>query len=232
MKVKSMSWFPFYVNDWLGSMSVKAMSNEQLGIFISLLVCQWNHDDCKFPEDIGYISGLCKADLTDPKNSVVLSKFKKDGGYYNEKLRDIWEVQQDKYVKMSEGGHKGGLKGGFKRGSNGSPPQPEPYPEPDPYPKPESDNKHIVGFDEVWKLYPDKAGRTRAEAAYIKAIKSGVTKERIAEAIQRYIQYVEARRKTDFKDLKYKNGGTWFHQSCWNDEYTPPPVRQAPRNCI
>ena len=43
-------------------------------------------------------------------------------------------------------------------------------------------------------------------------------------AITRYIDYVEHRRSTDFKDLKYQNGSTFFnggYQDYLDESYAP-----------
>lgn len=74
-------------------------------------------------------------------------------------------------------------------------------------------------FNDVWKLYPDKTGKAKAQQAYEKAVKLGDTKETILAGLQRYLAYVEAKRRA-FPDLKWKNGSTWFNQQGWLDEYT------------
>ena len=86
----------------------------------------------------------------------------------------------------------------------------------------ETTTKNIVlseEFDsEIWPLYPEKSGKTRARACYIKARAGGEDKESIIAGLKRYLEYVSSRRAGGFKDLRYKNGGTWFHQRCWEDE--------------
>ena len=72
-------------------------------------------------------------------------------------------------------------------------------------------------FERVWKIYPNKKGKTNAEKSFKKAIKDGVSIETIIDGIQRYNQYINAEKI----DMKYvKNGSTWFNQRCWEDDYT------------
>ena len=49
-------------------------------------------------------------------------------------------------------------------------------------------------------------------------LKAGVDKLVIIEGVTRYINYVAYRRKTDFADLKYRDGSTWFNGKGWEDE--------------
>ena len=125
-KENSMCWFPFYANDFLGSMDVQLMSLEQVGAYALLLSWQWNSDscDCKLPNDIEKVSRLARMDMSLPENDIVAKKFRQDDGWYNAKLKKVFYKQLAQYEKMSKGGRKGGLKGGTK--------QPEPEPEPSP----------------------------------------------------------------------------------------------------
>lgn len=72
-------------------------------------------------------------------------------------------------------------------------------------------------FDELWDMYPRKQGKTRALNAYVKARGKGVTFDEVKNGIQAYIEYCKAN-KTEKRYIK--QGGTWFYQECWNDDYT------------
>lgn len=80
-------------------------------------------------------------------------------------------------------------------------------------------NKEIYkeSFEELWKLYPNKKGKTEAYKKFTKAIKDGVSIEIIKDGILRYINYIQL----EHVEPKYiKNGSTWFNQHCWEDDYT------------
>lgn len=72
-------------------------------------------------------------------------------------------------------------------------------------------------FNEVWREYPRKQGKTNAYKAYIKARKNGVEQQTILDGIYAYQDYIKAE-KTDLKYIK--QGSTWFNQECWKDDYT------------
>ena len=71
----------------------------------------------------------------------------------------------------------------------------------------------------MWKLYPRKEGKSNALKDYIKARKdkkNPVTMEEVQRGIERYVKYITAA-KTERRFIK--QGSTWFHQRCWEDEY-------------
>jgi predicted phage replisome organizer len=78
-------------------------------------------------------------------------------------------------------------------------------------------------FEEIWKLYPRKEGKSNAYKSYVKARKDGETKESILDGLNRYLAQI----KTENTPTRYiKHGSTWFNQRCWNDEYTSSKATQ------
>ena len=75
------------------------------------------------------------------------------------------------------------------------------------------DNKDIVHFfEECWKMYPNKVGKGRiSDTKKRQSFKLG---EEFKRCIERYLEYVGKKRKTEFKDLQYQNGSTF-----WNSGY-------------
>ena len=74
-----------------------------------------------------------------------------------------------------------------------------------------NDNKKDVDahFEKMWSLYPEKRVKKQVSSKSKKDIyKLG---EEFERCITRYKKYVEGRRKTDFKDLSYQNGSTFFN---------------------
>ena len=90
-----------------------------------------------------------------------------------------------------------------------------PIPDIKPDMKPDK-NTYTQEFDEIWKMYPKKQGKTDACKAYVNARKKGTNKEQIIDGLNRYIQYIK---ESETPDQYIKHGSTWFHQECWNDEY-------------
>lgn len=72
-------------------------------------------------------------------------------------------------------------------------------------------------FENLWSLYPNKKGKTNALKDYIKARKDGVSFDDVLSGVYRYVEYINLEKTPD----RYiKHGSTWFHQHCWEDDYT------------
>ena len=72
-------------------------------------------------------------------------------------------------------------------------------------------------FEYVWSLYPRKQGKQNAFKDYVKARKSGTSQQDIIDGINRYLNYIKLEK---VPERYIKQGGTWFHQNCWTDDYT------------
>ena len=71
-------------------------------------------------------------------------------------------------------------------------------------------------------MYPRKLGdKKRAFKAYTNAIKKGTaTYESVKYGIEMYINYNEYH---NVQEEYIKHGSTWFHQECWNNDFTCKP---------
>ena len=72
-------------------------------------------------------------------------------------------------------------------------------------------------FEDIWKLYPNKKGKGNAMGDYIRARKAGTTLTEVITGLQAYIEYI---RLEKIPEKYVKHGSTWFHQHCWDDDYT------------
>jgi hypothetical protein len=90
----------------------------------------------------------------------------------------------------------------------------------------DSESALVSEFEQIWKTYPRKEGKTNALKAYIKARtdkKDPVSMEDVQNGLQAYIEYIKA----EGVPMQYiKHGSTWFNQRCWNDEYTSSKATQ------
>lgn len=71
-------------------------------------------------------------------------------------------------------------------------------------------------FEYLWKLYPRRERRKAAYQAYKRAVKNGVTNQQIEEGIVAYNKHIQ---QLQIEPRFVKQGGTWFYQECWNDDY-------------
>ncbi len=82
----------------------------------------------------------------------------------------------------------------------------------------EKENKdYKAEFEALWKLYPNKKGKGNAIGDYIRARKAGVTYKEVLDGIGRYIDYIKLEK---IAERYIKHGSTWFHQKCWEDDYS------------
>jgi len=71
-------------------------------------------------------------------------------------------------------------------------------------------------FDELWKLYPRKAGKKKAFEAYKRSRKNGATFDQVKDGIQRYVESI----KRNGTPKQYVlMGQTFFNQERWSDEF-------------
>lgn len=71
-------------------------------------------------------------------------------------------------------------------------------------------------FELLWDRYPKKRGKQKAQDAFIRFRKKGVTYESISQGLNNYVEYIKAS-KTDMQYVK--DGSTWFRNQCWDDDY-------------
>lgn len=80
-----------------------------------------------------------------------------------------------------------------------------------------TESMYISEFENLWKLYPKKQGKSKAERLYIKARKDGTTYEEVEQGILAYQNYI----KESGMDMQYvKMGSTFFSQKAWSDDWT------------
>ena len=77
-------------------------------------------------------------------------------------------------------------------------------------------------FENLWSLYPNKKGKTNALKDYLKARKEGVAFDAVLSGIYNYLEYINLEK---VPDRYIKHGSTWFHQRCWEDDYTSKRAR-------
>ena len=69
-------------------------------------------------------------------------------------------------------------------------------------------------FDQLWRIYPKKRGKTEALKAYRKARKEGITEKEISDGLRAFCASVKG---SDPQYIPY--GSTWFYQRRWIDDY-------------
>lgn len=164
--------------------------------------------------------------------------------FYSKGFKKRMELKDKKSSKLSEAGKRGAKK---RWGSNEEVAEPKPS-----YSHPianaiendskkrkvkeskEKNNKTNTtdlkeDFSKIWNLFPRKERKDDAFKAYQKAIKEGVTNKEIQDGIVAYKKHIAAK-NTEPKYIA--QGGTWFNQRRWNDEYdlTPASINKPAYN--
>ena len=85
--------FPFYVNNWLSSARVSAMTLEQQGAYVRLLCFAWNSGAAALPQDQALLASLSALQSRwDAVSGPIMACFHvgEDGKLHNEKLDECW----------------------------------------------------------------------------------------------------------------------------------------------
>lgn len=76
----------------------------------------------------------------------------------------------------------------------------------------------INDFEELWKLYPKKLGKSAALKHYKKHLKKDSDLfDKVKAGILKYIEYIK---NNNIENQFIKYGSSFFYEKCWEDEYT------------
>lgn len=92
-------------------------------------------------------------------------------------------------------------------------------------PKKATDEELQIEFEKIWKLYPNKKGKTDALKSYKSARRKNTSYETIEKGLYKYKDYLE---KTGTEYILH--GSTWFNQHRWEDEYIITGLNKKPKN--
>jgi hypothetical protein len=84
------------------------------------------------------------------------------------------------------------------------------------YPARVKESALAARFEALWGAYPRKQGKVAAFKAYQRAVKDGTTDAEIQGGIEDYIDYIG---QTCVEARYVKQGGTFFSQQAWADDY-------------
>ena len=234
MNKKKLHWFPFYYLDWLSDSSLAMMTYAEKGLFIDMLARCYNEDG--LPADNKQLTRLFKCDQDDLTECVKMF-YEKDEKLFNKKLDDIKKDQRKISTERSKAGKKSAESRKAKRLTKGtSVEQVLNFVEA----KPQQNSTSTVqnstvqnnkekelkqklenDFDIFWADYPKKIKKPKAKSTFIAKVKSGITLERICEAMNKS----EALRNPIKKYIP--NPQAWLNDDPWDDEAYKPMEQQA-----
>lgn len=206
---------------------------EQKVILITLLLLanhkekewEWKGDRYKakpgqFVTSLNSIAQKSGKDVTVKKVRTALEKFEKYGFLANEstnKNRLItivnWEVYQSLENKRASKKAGIGQAEGRQRATNNN----------DNNVNNENNKENTSNldsiesdFEKLWKLYPNKKGKSAALKSYKRSIKNGTTNKQIQDGIVLYKKEIAVK---GIEQSYQKHGSTFFSGECWNDDY-------------
>ena len=96
-------YFPFYPDDWMGSLTVQKMTGEERGIYIQLLVLSWGCKECTLPDDLEFLRRMCNVRTKKKVENVLWKTFSKSSrGWSNVRLEVIWRASLNLISKRKE----------------------------------------------------------------------------------------------------------------------------------
>lgn len=206
---------------------------EQKVILITLLLLanhkekewEWKGDRYKakpgqFVTSLNSIAQKSGKDVTVKKVRTALEKFEKYGFLANEstnKNRLItivnWEVYQSLENKRASKKAGIGQAEGRQRATNNNDNNVN-----NENNKESTSNQDSIesDFEKLWKLYPNKKGKSAALKSYKRSIKNGTTNKQIQDGIVSYKKEIAVK---GIEQSYQKHGSTFFSGECWNDDY-------------
>jgi uncharacterized protein YdaU (DUF1376 family) len=216
----SLPYFPMYPTDFEADTSHLTLAED--GAYNRLLRLMWMTSGCTLPADDAWIKRRMRVDQDtfDGVVKVVIDEFftVDSGRLSNAKLGRIFAETNEAHKKRVSAGSKGGkakaLKTNKPTSSNAvaKPKQPEPEPEPD---KGEPKGS-LCGFDEFWKIWPDKTGKENARKAW-KKLTMGNRRQAFS-AIRDGWFYRWQQSKPDANPI---HASTFLNSKRWTDEFHP-----------
>jgi hypothetical protein len=77
----------------------------------------------------------------------------------------------------------------------------------------------VLSFDEIWRHYPKKTGRSKAQRAFEDACSKGANAFAILAETVIYNQYASNALEREEMEMRYiPTGGVWFYEERWRDE--------------
>lgn len=201
--------FLFYPADF--QIGTEDMTDEQVGKYIRLMCRQ---------KLKGHIDEKHMLKICETYDKDIFDKFEKDenGLYFNKRL-ELEIIKRSKYSE-SRAKNRGGRDTTEKEKKDMSNIC-------NSYEKHmENENENInvnkkviikEEFENFYSAYPRKESKGKAETAYEKALKDGVTSTDLLDGVKRYCKHI----KKDCIERQFiKLPATWLNQKCWEDKYT------------
>lgn len=217
-------FMPLWVADFLAK--TIDLDAKEIGAYMLILMSLWTHEG-RLPNDPKKLQRIARCGRDWPTIWAAIEKFfdAEDGQISNRRLTEELQKVATKRAVSSHAGSLGGKAKALK--NKGRPLADATVSLKQPYSEPELDKRESANalsnaparFEDFWQAYPHrggaKKGRKLAEAAYVRAVRSGTIEADIIAGAGRY--------KSDRQVLSgfAKDPATWLNQKCWADDIEP-----------
>lgn len=109
--------FQLYISDWLNSENMLTMSHSSIGVYINLLVREWDMKDCGLPIEsvlLAKIAGCELEQFISKENEIKKNFFEYEERLYNRRLLQ----ERRKQIERSKKASKAGVMSGKSRKHN------------------------------------------------------------------------------------------------------------------
>lgn len=241
--------FPFYPDNWLGSMAIAAMKPDEEGAYIRLLAYAWNSPDmdCSLPDEdatLAMLSRLSDEKWANGSGKRIRQCFEsRDGKLYNPKLCDLWEkgcaysesrqanashkhnkskayTKHMQSISETETETETTIETGSKDRGMG---------EGDKGASKGRDKGPTPDFDTFWSAWPRKDAKSDAIAAWHQVEKDRPPVEKLTAAIQAQTKAQNWEPQNKERRRFIPLPATWLRGRRWEDEVAEPAAAE-PRN--
>jgi len=223
-----LSWFKLHVADFLLSKSVRKYSLEEIGLYFSLLLWQWQ--DGSIPSDPQKLAETIGRDPRVVRRlwHIVCAHFSEisPGSLQNLRLRSERDLAEIRRSSASKSANKRWLAHANALLSERSEVRSK-RSDPPISPKlgevleliPPTEKITRFDFDAVYALYPRHEGKAKGMAGCKAKIKTQEQYDRLVAGVKAYATQVAG------KERQYiAQWSTWINGERWNDEYGSPPA--------
>lgn len=218
-----LEWFPLYVGRFLNSRRLRRFNAERIGIYLLLIMEQWEGGPLPPDEEELAFLGRCR-----PSEALAVLEACFDlteDGWICPELEVIRAEQTEKHNQRVEAGRLGGLAKSKRSSSTDLPYKPSialpldknrgEVREEDKEPPPTPPEAFLRDFEEFWSAYPLKIGKKKALKAYQARRRQKTEHADIMAGLVRYLHWAEA------TDTKLKHAATFVGpDEHWKETWT------------
>lgn len=211
--MSEMPWFPFYVDDFLGSQKVQRMTMEEIGVYLMLLCQQYQEGAIEWPcerianalrgheRSIEYVLAECFEQTSEGWKNARLSRIQADQQEKSDKARMAAKARWDKGSGGTDATAKRThVRPQSERNANQSQNQNQK----------KQTYVYTDAFEEVWSTHA-RGSKRKAFEAYRKAVPCKIPHEQLTQHLRAYVA-------TFGRDFEGAHLFRWINEERWEEQ--------------